>query len=96
MPSFDIVSRTDLADVGNAVRGATREIGTRYDFKGVDASFSLNEEDITLKAEVDFQLEQMMDRRGVFHPLRSIAKLESELRLRSKAMPLPLDSRYHQ
>ena len=34
MASFDIVSRTDLQEVDNAVQGALREIGTRYDFKG--------------------------------------------------------------
>jgi uncharacterized protein YajQ (UPF0234 family) len=34
MPSFDIVSRTDLQEVDNAVQGAMREISTRYDFKG--------------------------------------------------------------
>ena len=34
MPSFDIVSRTEMTEVDNALQGATREIGTRYDFKG--------------------------------------------------------------
>ena len=34
MPSFDIVSRLDLAEVDNALAGLTREIGTRFDFKG--------------------------------------------------------------
>ena len=34
MPSFDIVSRTELAEVDNAIQGAMREIGTRFDFKG--------------------------------------------------------------
>ena len=34
MPSFDIVSRIDLAEVDNALAGMTREIGTRFDFKG--------------------------------------------------------------
>ena len=61
MPSFDIVSEVDTHEIRNAVDQANREVTTRYDFKGVEASFSLNEEDITLKAEVDFQLEQMMD-----------------------------------
>ena len=34
MPSFDIVSRTDLQEVDNALNGVKREIGTRFDFKG--------------------------------------------------------------
>ena len=34
MPSFDIVSRTEMTEADNAVQGAMREIGTRYDFKG--------------------------------------------------------------
>lgn len=61
MPSFDIVSEVDLPEVRNAVDQASREVGTRFDFKGVDASFELKEAEITLTAESDFQLEQMMD-----------------------------------
>ena len=34
MPSFDIVSRIELPEVDNALAGITREIGTRFDFKG--------------------------------------------------------------
>jgi uncharacterized protein YajQ (UPF0234 family) len=40
---------------------ANREVGTRFDFKGTDARFELNEAVITLIAQVDFQLKQMMD-----------------------------------
>lgn len=61
MPSFDVVSEVDLPEVRNAVDQASREIGTRFDFKGVDASFELDDAEITLNAESDFQLEQMMD-----------------------------------
>tara|TARA_R110002072_G_scaffold11196_2_gene50963 strand:+ start:125357 stop:125839 length:483 start_codon:yes stop_codon:yes gene_type:complete len=61
MPSFDIVSEVDLPEVRNAVDQASREIGTRFDFKGVDASFELNEAEITVVAESDFQIQQMMD-----------------------------------
>ena len=38
MPSFDVVSRTEIPEVDNAVQGAMREIGTRYDFKGSSCS----------------------------------------------------------
>ncbi|MCG7956146.1 MAG: DUF520 family protein, partial [Candidatus Thiodiazotropha endolucinida] len=46
MPSFDIVSEVDLQEVRNAVDQANREIGTRFDFKGVDAQFEQNESEI--------------------------------------------------
>jgi len=61
MPSFDIVSELDMHEVNNAVDQANRELGNRYDFNKVDASFELAGEVITLQAEVDFQLQQMMD-----------------------------------
>lgn len=61
MPSFDIVSELDMHEVSNAVDQANRELGTRYDFNKVDAKFELAGEVITLHAEVDFQLQQMMD-----------------------------------
>ncbi|MEJ2422939.1 MAG: YajQ family cyclic di-GMP-binding protein [Candidatus Thiodiazotropha sp.] len=61
MPSFDIVSEVDLQEVRNAVDQANREIGTRFDFKGVEATFEQTENEITLRAEQEFQLNQMMD-----------------------------------
>ncbi len=61
MPSFDIVSEVDLQEVRNAVDQANREIGTRFDFKGVEAAFEQTENEITLRAEQEFQLNQMMD-----------------------------------
>jgi len=61
MTSFDIVSEVDIQEVRNAVDQANREVGTRFDFKGVDAKFEQNESEITLKAEQEFQLNQMMD-----------------------------------
>lgn len=61
MPSFDIVSELDMHEVTNAVDQANRELGTRYDFNKVDAKFELAGEVITLQAEVDFQLQQMME-----------------------------------
>ncbi len=61
MPSFDIVSEVDMPEVTNAVDQAKREVGTRFDFKGVDASFELTDKTVTLKAEAEFQLDQMLD-----------------------------------
>ncbi|WP_415896713.1 YajQ family cyclic di-GMP-binding protein [Neptuniibacter sp. QD72_48] len=61
MPSFDIVSELDQHEVTNAVDQSNRELQMRYDFKGVDARFEQTESTVTLQAEVDFQLQQMMD-----------------------------------
>jgi uncharacterized protein YajQ (UPF0234 family) len=61
MPSFDIVSEVDIQEVRNAVDQANREIETRFDFKRVDARFEQTEGEITLRAEQEFQLNQMMD-----------------------------------
>ncbi|MDH2431571.1 nucleotide-binding protein [Pokkaliibacter plantistimulans] len=61
MPSFDVVSELDKHELSNALDQANREITTRYDFKGVDASFELKEEVITMVAEAEFQLQQMLE-----------------------------------
>ena len=61
MPSFDVVSEVDFQEVRNAVDQAVRELGTRFDFRGVDAGFELTEARIQLHAEEEFQLGQMLD-----------------------------------
>ena len=62
MPSFDIVSEVDLHEVDNALDQANREVGNRFDFKGVDASFEMTGKSvIEVKAEADFQIRQMLD-----------------------------------
>jgi cyclic-di-GMP-binding protein len=61
MPSFDIVSEVNMPEVNNAVDQASREVGTRFDFKGVEASFEVAETEITVTAESDFQIQQMME-----------------------------------
>ena len=61
MPSFDVVSRTDLAEVDNALQGATREIATRFDFKGSNCSFERVDQAVTLKADNDYKLKQMQE-----------------------------------
>ena len=61
MPSFDIVSEVDAHELTNAVDQANRELGNRFDFKGVDARFELEDQVITQSAPSDFQLQQMTD-----------------------------------
>lgn len=61
MPSFDIVSEVDQHELSNAVDQANREVGTRFDFKGSNATFELKEFAINLVAQEDFQLKQMLE-----------------------------------
>ncbi|MBL0711879.1 MAG: YajQ family cyclic di-GMP-binding protein [Colwellia sp.] len=61
MPSMDIVSEINLEDVRNAVENANRELSTRFDFRGVEASFEWKKPNVSIKAEGDFQLKQLCD-----------------------------------
>lgn len=61
MPSFDIVSEINHHEVANAVDQANREVGTRFDFRGTGAKFELADHVITLTAQADFQLKQMLE-----------------------------------
>lgn len=61
MPSFDVVSELDGHEVANAVDQANREVTTRFDFKGTGAKFEVNDFVVSLEAEADFQLKQMLD-----------------------------------
>lgn len=86
MPSFDVVSEADMQEVRNAVDQANREVGTRFDFKGTGAEFELKEEVITLRAQTEFQLQQMSDilktklvKRGIALGSLDIGKVETTL-----------------
>src|SRR5947199_9215866 len=59
VPSFDIVSRIDLAEVDNAVAGINRELATRFDFKGSKCTIERKEGEIQLVADDDLKLKQM-------------------------------------
>ncbi len=61
MPSFDIVSEVDKHELTNAVDQATRELGNRFDFRNVEASFELDDATIVSSAPSEFQLQQMLD-----------------------------------
>ena len=84
MPSFDVVSEVDMHEVTNGVDQANREVNTRFDFKGSDARFEHNDDVITLYADGEFQLGQMMDilnsklhRRGIDIACLEKGKVES-------------------
>ena len=59
MPSFDVVSRLDLAEVDNAVAGIDREIAMRFDFKGSKCQIKREEGVINLVADDDLKLKQL-------------------------------------
>ncbi len=59
MPSFDIVSKTDLTEVGNAVENVTREIKQRFDFKNSKSSVEHADGIITINADDDMKLRQL-------------------------------------
>ena len=61
MPSFDAVSELNQHEVANAVDQANRELSQRFDFKDTGARFELKEFTVTLHAQVDFQLRQMLE-----------------------------------
>ncbi|MCE2573788.1 YajQ family cyclic di-GMP-binding protein [Motilimonas eburnea] len=61
MPSFDIVSEIDAVELSNAADNASRELDTRFDFRGVEASFTKKELTVKISTESDFQLKQMAD-----------------------------------
>ena len=56
MPSFDVVSEVDMQEVRNAVDQASREISTRFDFKGTDSSIDLGESEITMESASEDRL----------------------------------------
>lgn len=61
MPSFDVVSEADLAEVDNAVQNVTREISTRYDFKGSKCTLEHKDGVLTVFADDHLKLKQMQE-----------------------------------
>lgn len=61
MPTFDIVSEVDQVEIRHATENTQRELATRFDFRGVEASVTLKDEVVTLTAESDFQCRQLLD-----------------------------------
>lgn len=62
MPSFDIVVKTDLQEVDNAVNQATKEISQRYDFRGSKSRIDWDKEgELTVLADDDFKLEALLE-----------------------------------
>ncbi len=61
MPSFDIVSEVDIHELRNAVDQANREINVRFDLKGTSANFELEQKQVKITADAEFQANQLKD-----------------------------------
>jgi uncharacterized protein YajQ (UPF0234 family) len=61
MPSFDTILEANLVEVRNAIDQSSKEIGTRFDFKGSSAKVELKDKEITVWGDSDFQINQVMD-----------------------------------
>ena len=61
MPSFDVVSRLDHQEINNAIGNVTREITTRYDFKGSDTSIEKKENSVVVTTDDEMKAGQVND-----------------------------------
>ena len=61
MPSFDVVSRTDLMEVDNAIHGVQREIKQRFDLANTKCSVSRSDNTVTLIADNSMKMEQVVE-----------------------------------
>lgn len=61
MPSFDIVSEVNQVEVNNAVDQTNKEVSTRFDFKGSDARVEHKDKVLTIFADDEFKLSQVID-----------------------------------
>lgn len=61
MPTFDIVSEVDKQEIRNAVDQVNKEVSTRFDFKGSDARVEQVDHQLTVFADDEFKLEQVLD-----------------------------------
>jgi cyclic-di-GMP-binding protein len=59
LPTFDVVSQVDMQEVRNAVDQASREVSTRFDFKGTDSTIELGEKSIELHTESEQRLKAL-------------------------------------
>ena len=83
MPSFDIVSKTDMTSVENALQGVAKEMQVRYDFKGSKSVVSKNDEVITILADDELKRRQVeellithLTRKGVDTKALEFGRLE--------------------
>jgi cyclic-di-GMP-binding protein len=61
MPSFDATLEADMTELRNAVDQTSKEVGTRFDFKGSSAKVEQKDRELTVFADSDFQIGQVRD-----------------------------------
>ena len=72
MPSFDVVSRTDLMEVDNAIHGVEREIKQRFDLANTKCSVSRSENTMTLIADNNMKMEQVVELLRLYMSKRNV------------------------
>ena len=85
MPSFDIVSKTNMAEVDNALAGITREIAQRFDFKGSNCSVERIDQTITILADDEMKLKQLHELLAVYFTRRSVDPKALDYKTEEKA-----------
>lgn len=85
MPSFDIVSRTDVAEVDNALSNLTREIRQRFDFKDSKSAITRESDNITILADDEYKLKQLQDLLRTHLVRRSVDPESMEFKTAEKA-----------
>ena len=59
--SFDIVSKTEMQEVANAIQQAQKELAQRFDFKGSKSSIELTNDEIVLTSDDEGKLRSVKD-----------------------------------
>ena len=84
MPSFDVVSEVDKQELRNAVDQTMKEVTTRFDFKGSDSRVEQAEYVLTIFADDEFKLSQVLDilnaklvKRGIDIKCLELGKVEA-------------------
>jgi uncharacterized protein YajQ (UPF0234 family) len=72
MPSFDIVSETNMQEVDNALNSAKREIVNRYDFRGGKSTMDREKDDIVILADDDMKLKAMIEMLKTYMTRRNV------------------------
>jgi uncharacterized protein YajQ (UPF0234 family) len=91
MPSFDVVSEVDQQEITNAVDQASRELATRFDFKGTDSTVELKDDAIELESAseerlkaVNVVLEEKLVKRKVSLKVLDYGKVEEATKGRAR------------
>ena len=91
MPTFDVVSEIDMQEVRNAVDQASRELATRFDFKGTDSEIELKDDAIEMESASEERLkavvqvlEEKLVRRKISLKALDYGKVEEATRGRAR------------